>query len=246
MTFQAERLAKAIKERRLKLNMSEADLASAAGVSQSYVFKLEKVKLPRPGVEGLLKLADALRYPGIEGLLIGEGELPPPDDKEGSVEAVIEQLRREVAHLAQSSKSVPMYQWGTAGDPREGSAEPVGYQQIPPGREALVGPRGFAVRVRGDSMMRRNIRDGDVVFINPDRPWGMGSLVLARVETNDETGMVVKEVAMDGQGHTILRSALASGAGVPVSGSQYAVIGPVVLKVSVDEFVNGHAATGAA
>lgn len=158
----------------------------------------------------------------------------------GNTEAMLAQIQEQIRYLAEATKTVPLYQWGTAGDPREGSAEPVGYQQIPPGRESAVGQRGFAVRVQGTSMVRRNIHDGDVIFVNPDRPWGVGSVVLARLDTGSEKGMVVKEVALDQLGRTILRSAMADGSGAPVKGSEYVVIGPVVLRVGIDDFSNRH------
>lgn len=62
----------------------------------------------------------------------------------------------------------------------------------PPGRGSLVGPRGFGVVVKGESMAGRGIHDGDVVWVNPDRPYAVGSVVLALVSDVDgESGMVV-------------------------------------------------------
>ena len=97
---------------------------------------------------------------------------------------------------------------------------------MPVGMEGRVGQRGFAVQVAGESMARRRIYDGDFVWVNPDRGWRVGSIVLARV---DGYGMVVKEVALDGSGRTTLRGAGANGENGKVNGREHVVIGPVVV-----------------
>jgi hypothetical protein len=58
----------------------------------------------------------------------------------------------------------------------------------------LVGLNGFGLIVRGDSMAARNIRDGDVVWVNPDRQPEPGEVVAARKldEQGSDCGMVVR------------------------------------------------------
>jgi SOS-response transcriptional repressor LexA len=126
-------------------------------------------------------------------------------------------------------KPLPVYRWGSMGDPRDHDSgpDPDRLEYPPPGRETLIGPNGFGVVVRGDSMSGRNLCDGDVCWVNPERPYRLGSLVLALVTNVDgESGMVVKTYA-----HTEVGDCLMS---EPVSGKStvvcqaFTIIGPVV------------------
>jgi len=164
----------------------------------------------------------------------------PPSATETWVRTEVAALRASFQALQQSLHLVPSYQWGVAGDPRgatEGEDEPTpsGAEYVPAGRVALVGRRGFAVRVQGESMAGRGIRDGDVCFVNPDKNYRLGSAVLARVDGH----MVIKEVALGPDGRDLLRSNPLSGAPELVPGRQFNVIGPVVLVCSVSVLHDG-------
>jgi SOS-response transcriptional repressor LexA len=95
---------------------------------------------------------------------------------------------------------VPLYHWGSCG-PLEGpdAAETVGTTRYSGSLDDL-GPQPIAVRVRGSSMIHRDIHDGDVVFVRRQDHARPGEVVLARAWGDDrEIGMVVKEFS-DTQG----------------------------------------------
>jgi SOS-response transcriptional repressor LexA len=123
---------------------------------------------------------------------------------------------------------LPVYRWGSAGDPRDRAQSPYpDHEEYPPvGKESLVGPNGFGVMVKGDSMTGRGLHDGDVVWVNPDRPYRDGGIVLGRLYDKDESetelGMVVKTYTGSG-----LHSSDCNGTGI-VNGGRFTVIGPVV------------------
>jgi len=49
----------------------------------------------------------------------------------------------------------------------------------------LIGPHGFALTVRGVSM-EPTFREGDIIFVDPDKPADNGSLVVVRLTDQDE------------------------------------------------------------
>lgn len=127
------------------------------------------------------------------------------------------------------AKPLPIYRWGSLGDPRDVMSAPSpDREDYPPtGREGLIGPNGFGVEVRGESMVGRDIRDGDIVWVNPDRRWRLGGVVLALVDAGDgDSGMVVKTYSEADVGECLMSE--------PDSGKEllacreFKIIGPVV------------------
>jgi SOS-response transcriptional repressor LexA len=136
----------------------------------------------------------------------------------------VEQLR------GVGARPLPIFRWGACGDPRdlESPPDPDRLEYPPPGRETLIGPHGFGVVVKGDSMAGRGIFEGDVVWVNPERPYGVGKVVLALVSDADgePAGMVVKTYARTEVGDCLLSE---TGDGrTPVVCREFKVIGPVV------------------
>lgn len=178
---EAARIGPALKEARLARNMSQRDLATLAGVSHGYISLVEKEHIRRPSEHKLSLLLDALGFETVESVLQA---YPLPSNPEptaversyidNNVSGRLAELRPREAAL------LPIYRWGAGGDPRddEHSPNPDRYEYSPLGRETLIGPRGFGVAVRGESMADRNLHDGDVAWINPDRPYHHGALVL--------------------------------------------------------------------
>lgn len=126
-------------------------------------------------------------------------------------------------------RPLPIYRWGSLGDPRdrESSPHPDREEYPPAGREHLIGPNGFGVEVRGHSMVGRDLHDGDVCWVNPDRPYRLGDLVLALVDNgNGDSGMVVKTYTHAEVGDCLM-SETAEGRSTVVC-SQFRIIGPVV------------------
>ena len=154
---------------------------------------------------------------------------PPTNAPAGSARPLanvvgsLDQLRSPTAHL------LPVFRWGSCGDPRdrESPPDPDHLEYPPPGRESLIGPHGFGVMVKGDSMAARGIYDGDVVWVNPERAYQLGKVVLALVsDASGESGMVVKTYARTEVGECLV-SETAQGRS-PVVCREFRVIGPVV------------------
>ncbi len=185
-------LARRIRDHRLAADLSREALAAKARVSPSYIKKLEDGAIQRPGGLHLDSLAQALGF--VDGAaLTREGgarsqALLPVPSMEPNVRGRLEDLR------VPGVQPLPIYRWGSCGDPRssESAPDPDRLEYPPLGRELLIGPNGFGVEIQGESMSGRGIHDGDLVWVNPDRSVRQGGVVLALVEMDGEPGMVVK------------------------------------------------------
>jgi len=221
---------------------SQRRLAAAAGVSHAYVALLERDRLISPGKFKLDAVARALGCRSADALVADDhlvtelDDNPSPSGPAGgatsassssssglNVRGTLEGLR------SANAGRLPVYRWGSCGDPRDRDSPPdPDHLEFPPlGRESLIGPNGFGVMVRGDSMAARGIDDGDVVWVNPDRPYQVGKVVLALLtDRSGEAGMVVKTYARTDVGECLL-SETASGRSTVVC-EEFKVIGPVV------------------
>src|ERR1700704_2216189 len=207
---------------------SQRRLAEAAGVSHGYVALLELGRLPSPGKFRLDAVAHALNLRTSDALL-GQQSLTigaPAAAINGSANNVlggVEQLRPSGA------RPLPVFRWGSCGDPRdrESPPDPDHLEYPPAGRDTLIGPTGFGVVVKGESMAGRGIYDGDIVWVNPERAYQIGKVVLALVsDVNGAAGMVVKTYAHTDVGDCLL-SETTSGRS-PVVCREFKIIGPVV------------------
>ena len=213
---------------------SQRRLAQAAGVSHGYVALLELGRLPSPGKFRLDALARALNLRTSDALLAPTPTYLEPlfDYPRERFEAAqpLANVLGSLDHLRPpGAQPLPVFRWGSCGDPRdrESPPDPDHLEYPPPGRETLIGPNGFGVMVKGDSMVARGIYDGDVVWVNPDRPYQIGKVVLALVsDVRGESGMVVKTYARTDIGECLL-SETAQGRS-PVVCREFKVIGPVV------------------
>jgi SOS-response transcriptional repressor LexA len=210
---------------------SQRRLAEAAGVSPSYIALLELGRLPSPGKFRLDSVARALNLRTSDALLpaaappaMVEATSPAPEPIEtANVLGGVEQLR------APGARPLPVFRWGSCGDPRdrESAPDPDHLEYPPAGRDTLIGPNGFGVVVKGESMAGRGIYDGDIVWVNPERPYQLGKVVLALVsDVNGAAGMVVKTYAHTDVGDCLL-SETTSGRS-PVVCREFKIIGPVV------------------
>ncbi len=226
---------------------SQRRLAEAAGVSHGYIALLELGRLPSPGKFRLDAVARALSLRTSDALL---GPAPPPEfevpatptqrqrpptvlrfapantfepPEASNVLGALDQLRPAGA------RPLPVFRWGSCGDPRdrESPPDPDHLEYPPAGRDTLIGPAGFGVMVKGESMAGRGIYDGDIVWVNPERPYQLGKVVLALVsDVGGAAGMVVKTYAHTDVGECLL-SESASGRS-PVVCREFRIIGPVV------------------
>ncbi len=230
------RFGTAVREARLAQDLSAEQLARKADVSTAYVSKLERGRVGRPGFATVGRIAEALGYATPEALLAGVKStnglayLPRtgvagPGSAEPNVVGRLEDLRSQEARL------LPVYRWGSCGDPRdrESGPDPDHLEYPPPGKETLIGPNGFGVVVRGESMSNRGIHDGDTVWVNPDLPPKTGRTVLARCWDTDgqDVGMVVK-VFKNTLGERLVSDGDGEDGRAPVLCARYEIIGPVV------------------
>jgi SOS-response transcriptional repressor LexA len=206
---------------------SQRRLAEAAGVSHGYIAQLELGRLPSPSKMRLDAVARALQLRTADGLLSAaqhpEQVAQPGRPTVHNVVAPVEQLTPLDARL------LPVFRWGSCGDPRdrESPPDPDHLEFPPPGRETLIGPNGFGVMVKGESMAARGIFDGDVVWVNPERPYQLGKVVLALVTSvTGESGMVVKTYARTDIGECLVSETVDGRS--PVVCREFKVIGPVV------------------
>jgi SOS-response transcriptional repressor LexA len=205
---------------------SQRRLAEAAGVSHGYIALLELGRLPSPSKFRLDAVARALNMRTSDALLgtaaAAVMKRPEPSDAV-NVLGGLEQLRPAGA------RPLPVFRWGSCGDPRdrESPPDPDHLEYPPAGRDTLIGPSGFGVVVKGESMAGRGIYDGDIVWVNPERPYQLGKVVLALVsDVNGAAGMVVKTYAHTDVGECLL-SETTSGRS-PVVCREFKIIGPVV------------------
>jgi len=90
-----------------------------------------------------------------------------------------------------------------------------------------IGPAGLAVVVKGESMAARGIFDGDVVWVNPERAYQLGKVVLALVtDVTGDAGMVVKTYARSDVGECLMSETVDGRTPRRVPGVQS--LGPVV------------------
>jgi SOS-response transcriptional repressor LexA len=227
---------------------SQRRLADAAGVSHGYVAQLELGRLPSPGKFRLDAIAHALNLRTSDALFADLDQASPfdaqPDNvaedgrhptvQDAVVLASLQTRSNVLGGLDQlrppDARPLPVFRWGSCGDPRdrESPPDPDHLEFPPPGRETLIGHNGFGVMVKGESMAGRGIFDGDVVWINPERAYQIGKVVLALVTDvgGEAAGMVVKTYARTDVGECLMSES--AHARSPVVCREFKIIGPVV------------------
>ena len=161
-------IGRAIREARKAKGWTLEELAHQVGTDSGNLSRLER---GRQGASQdlLIKILDALGMPL------------------GSTIAA-ESMRSNIESADVQRSAVPVISWAqagqwtgtdvmtafTVGDVEEWVACPVPH-----------GPRTFVLRVRGESMFspyeRRSFRDGDLIYVDPDRNPETGSMVVARI-----------------------------------------------------------------
>lgn len=111
-------------------------------------------------------------------------------------------MRTNIEGVDVKAAAVPVISWVQAGqwtevmssftaaDAEEWVACPVAH-----------GPRTFVLRVRGESMFsphaRRSFREGDLIYVDPDKPAENNSLVVAQLGSNSEA--TFKQLIIEGE-----------------------------------------------
>lgn len=148
-----------VRQRRLELGLSQAELGRLAGVPQSTIGQIENGR--NKSSTKILELANALRTT-VEYLVNGE--------KSGA---------RGVSNVAATGyhlDRVPVISWVQAGNWRgieHYDSDDMEYVQTVKFIED-----GFALRVHGDSM-QPEFAEGDIIVIDPHAPQDAGSYVIA-------------------------------------------------------------------
>lgn len=183
-------------ERKNALGLTQAKLAEAADISSA------AVAMYLNGTNAInAKFAAALS--SLIGVPV-ERFSPRLAREIGSLAAAID-IGAEDANTAQGPSTrglIPLISWVRAGSWSEAIEvytvdEPEQWLPCP----ASHGARSFALRVRGESMFdphgRRSFRDGDVIYVDPDRQPENGSLVVAKLTDNQEA--TFKQLVIEGQ-----------------------------------------------
>lgn len=173
-------LASRLKQARKEAGLTQRELAEAAGIQQPVISQIEKGQNQQSA--HIAKLAHACR---VRALWLSDGVGPKHIDEDDVPE------QSNIAPGPDTKGLLPLISWVQAGSWSEvidlyavGDAED--WLPCP----ANHGPRSFALRVRGESMYdphgRRSFREGDIVYVDPDRQSENGSLVIAKLTDSQE------------------------------------------------------------
>lgn len=145
-----------VKQRRLELGLTQAELADRAGISQQSVEAIEKGRTRKP--RSIIELAKALQCDPV-WLVVGGSIMP-------------------IAEI--NAKKVPLLSYVQAGLFKD--AEQIldcegNYEYISVDDE--IGCNAFALRIEGDSMTPE-FKEGDIVVIDPELEPYPGEFVFAK------------------------------------------------------------------
>ena len=209
---------------RLRRGLSQFDLASAAGINNSYLSRIENGER-RPSPKILKKFSEILHYPYDElvvtsGILSEEfvrstpaAHMATPDSTTVALQQLIGALQRQAPQVAGllgsmgplgqgalTRRPIPVFDTVPAGLLKEANVVEA-YEDI----EKLVlaedelafDPRAFALVVKGDSMDDAGILDGDVVIVSPNTPVGPGEVGVVQINRRTTT---VKKIYIEEKG----------------------------------------------
>lgn len=205
-------LRESVVDRLRDLQLSFRDVAARTGLHLSEVSRLLRGERGLT-VDEAARLAEVLDWHPVR-LLPGAPPLPEP-----------------TIHL-------PVYRWGSCGDPRDRESvdDPDHEECIPFGARDKLDAHSFGVMVEGESMTARDIHPLNVVWVNPNEPPRVNRVALARAwdRHDEELGMVVKVYAYEpGTSALALFSDRLGPDGRPLGLDRYdcaraEVIGPIV------------------
>lgn len=177
-----------LRSRMAALAISPSDLAKAVGVSKGTVSHWTSGTNGANG-KRLIKLAEVLGCDPV-WLSTGRGTAPGSESLESNVEPGpdIKGLVPLISWVQAGSwcEVVDLY---AVGDAEDWLACPTSY-----------GPRTYALRVRGESMFnpneRRSFRQGDIIYVDPDKQPENGSMVIVKLDDSQEA--TFKQLVIEG------------------------------------------------
>jgi len=210
---------------RLRHGMSQFELASSAGINNSYLSRIENGER-RPSPKILKRFSEILDH-AYDDLVVKSGILseefvrstPPasqakPDPTTQALQDLIQNLQHSPAVVTgttspESRRAVPLFDTVPAGLLKEANVVEA-YDDV----EKLIlneeelgfDPRAFALIVQGDSMVEAGILDGDVLIVSPNTSIANGDIAVVQVNRRTTT---VKKVYLEGE-HIILQPANSS------------------------------------
>ena len=183
-------LGQRIQSRRADLGLSQAGLAAALGLGQSTVAKWERgPNTPRSST--LPRLAARLEV--SVAWLLSDQDLALPASAAGAAVAAAEPLDAVSAEAAlmirrpisRGERDLPVFGVAVGGDDAwfEFNGQIHEYVERPAQLESVH--NGYALYVLGDSMEPRYL-EGEIVYVNPNRPVTVGSFVAVEFKSADE------------------------------------------------------------
>lgn len=156
-------LGEVIRERRLKLGLSQRKLAELSRVSRTYINLLEKGKRKGSKVSSqkIIAIARALQISAEVLLEIAAGVIPQ------SVDRLVDGLLDDYRAIRDSAK-IPRYGFVPAGSLFPAEQEHLGEVEIPRGQLEAAHDVGelYALRVAGSSLLGDGIEDGSDIIID--------------------------------------------------------------------------------
>lgn len=175
-------IGKAIRAARKAKGMTLEELGALADIDSGNLSRLER-GIQGASQETLSKILDAL------GMSLG-----------GAITAGT--MRSNIESAEVPSSAVPVISWVQAGNWTE-----VMTQFTAADAESWVpcpvnhGPRTFVLHVRGESMYnphaKKSFRDGDLIYVDPDRSADNGALVVAKLDDSNEA--TFKQLIVEGE-----------------------------------------------
>lgn len=211
-----------LRDARQAANLTQAQLAKLAGVSQQAIQKAERSTSPISSSRFVVALA---RYTNVspDWLATGSGAQTLLGSGEGAIEP------SNVAPGPDLRAPVPLISWVQAGDWTE-CTDP-----YPPGMaDEWVSPStkvsqcAFALKVRGDSMEPR-FTEGDTLIVDPEIEARSGDFVIVRLDDAQEA--TFKQLILDGP-QKFLKPVNPRYPVVPINGNA-TIVGVVVEKRQV-------------
>lgn len=198
---------------RLRRGLSQFDLASASGINNSYLSRIENGER-RPSPKILKRFSEILQYPYDE-LVVKSGILSEDfvrsttpavrmggDSTTAALQQLIQNLQQTpgtapAAAAVSPKRSVPVFDTVPAGLLKEANVVET-FDDMPKlvlsEDELGFDPQAFALVVQGDSMVEVGILDGDVVIVSPNTPLGQGEIGVVQVNRRTTT---VKKVYIE-------------------------------------------------